>query len=257
MILHFMCFSRLPYSGADCVNEENEDVDALRAEISAWSGLDEAKKSRTDLPERLYHNLKTLINPDPQLRPTGEEILMVIEKGIGDEVPLVREQTPRCDVNPPDPPLQRRPSGANGHHQPSVMDDISSAVSFRRISPVADTPPPGTPRSSLRDVKLETPDRKTSTLSRMQTLGSDDSPATAAHKDALIVRPPMPLTPPPRGSATSSPGLTNQRNGWTLAFKLAVFVAKIAYMSQPCTPHAVSAWIYYPLMALTAVDVVM
>lgn len=85
MILHFMCFGKLPYVGADSVNEENEDLDALREEISAWQGLDERDKIRTDLPERLYHSLKTLINPDPKLRPSAEDILAGIKGNIGEE----------------------------------------------------------------------------------------------------------------------------------------------------------------------------
>lgn len=89
-----MCFGKLPYVGADSVNEENEDLDALREEISAWQGLDEQERLRTDLPERLYHSLKTLINPDPKQRPSAEEILFEIKNGVGigeeSSSPLVR-----------------------------------------------------------------------------------------------------------------------------------------------------------------------
>ena len=38
MIVYFMCFGRLPYSSIDDINEENEDLDELRAEITKWSG---------------------------------------------------------------------------------------------------------------------------------------------------------------------------------------------------------------------------
>jgi serine/threonine protein kinase len=85
MILHFVCFGKLPYHGADQFNEENEDLDALREEISAWKGLNENDRLRTDLPERLYHSLNTLISPDPTLRPSAEDILVGIEMGIGEE----------------------------------------------------------------------------------------------------------------------------------------------------------------------------
>jgi serine/threonine protein kinase len=87
MILHFICFGKLPYIGADQINEENEDLDALREEISAWQGLSDEEKIRTDLPERLYHSLQTLIHPDPNVRPTTEDILLGIEMGIGEESP--------------------------------------------------------------------------------------------------------------------------------------------------------------------------
>jgi serine/threonine protein kinase len=87
MILHFICFGKLPYIGADQINEENEDLDALREEISAWKGLDEHDKIRADLPEQLYHSLKALINPDPCLRPSAEDILLGIELNVGEESP--------------------------------------------------------------------------------------------------------------------------------------------------------------------------
>jgi len=88
MILYFMCFGNLPYLGADMMNEENENLDTLREEIMAWPGLGERTGLRPDLPERLYQSLKTLINPDPSVRPTAEEILMGIEMQEG--TPLVR-----------------------------------------------------------------------------------------------------------------------------------------------------------------------
>ncbi|KAG0133464.1 kinase-like domain-containing protein [Tuber indicum] len=88
MILYFMCFGNLPYVGADMMNEENENLDALREEIMAWPGLDERTRLRPDLPERLYQSLMTLISPDPSVRPTAEEILLGIEMQEG--TPLVR-----------------------------------------------------------------------------------------------------------------------------------------------------------------------
>lgn len=72
---------------ADQLNEENEDLDALREEISAWQGLDDKAKIRTDLPERLYHSLKTLIHPDSSVRPSAEDILLGIEQNISEEAP--------------------------------------------------------------------------------------------------------------------------------------------------------------------------
>jgi len=87
MILHFMSFGKLPYICADQINEENEDMEALRAEISAWKGLDEREVIRMDLPEQLYHSLKALINPDPTIRPSAEEILLGIELGVSEDSP--------------------------------------------------------------------------------------------------------------------------------------------------------------------------
>ena len=65
MILYFLCFAGLPYRNADHINEENEDLDLLRAEIVSWTGLHEERKIRPDLPEQLYTFLRRLLSLDP------------------------------------------------------------------------------------------------------------------------------------------------------------------------------------------------
>ena len=83
MILYFMCFCGLPYECADSVNEENEDLDTLRAEISSWEGISGKNRVRPDLPERLYLSLERLLSPNPALRPSAEEILQGLHAGVG------------------------------------------------------------------------------------------------------------------------------------------------------------------------------
>ncbi|KAL9066631.1 MAG: hypothetical protein Q9157_007080 [Trypethelium eluteriae] len=83
MIVYFMCFGRLPYMNADDLNEENEDLDQLRDEISAWAGFEDERRTRADLPERLYRFLKRLLSVDPQERPSAEEILLALKGGSG------------------------------------------------------------------------------------------------------------------------------------------------------------------------------
>lgn len=75
MILYFMCFGRLPYVHANIVNEELEDVDQLRAEISDWKGFQAERKERPDLPSKLYQLLTRLLAVDPADRPTASEVL--------------------------------------------------------------------------------------------------------------------------------------------------------------------------------------
>jgi len=79
-----MCFGRLPYKAADTVQEELEDVDLLRAEISAWSGYQEERRERPDLPVQLYHFLKRLLAINPADRPSAIEILSALrtDKGL-------------------------------------------------------------------------------------------------------------------------------------------------------------------------------
>ncbi|KAK1254697.1 hypothetical protein MKX08_008692 [Trichoderma sp. CBMAI-0020] len=75
MILYFMCFGRLPYQAANAVQEELEDVDQLRAEIADWTGFQDERRERPDLPSKLYMLLKKLLALDPAERPSANEVL--------------------------------------------------------------------------------------------------------------------------------------------------------------------------------------
>jgi len=79
MTVYFMCFGKVPYSCADEINDENEDIDQLREEIAAWPGIDD-RRERVDLPERLYKFLKLLLSRDPSQRPSTEDILRAVNE---------------------------------------------------------------------------------------------------------------------------------------------------------------------------------
>jgi serine/threonine protein kinase len=79
MILYFMCFSRLPYQSANSVQEELEDIDMLRAEITDWKGFEDERRERPDLPSKLYQLLKRLLSVNPTERPTANEVLSVMK----------------------------------------------------------------------------------------------------------------------------------------------------------------------------------
>lgn len=83
MILYFLCFATLPYRNSDVLNEENEDLDDLRAEILHWRGLDEAAYNRPELPEKLYVFLRRLLAIEPQHRPSAGEVDHAIRTGVG------------------------------------------------------------------------------------------------------------------------------------------------------------------------------
>jgi serine/threonine protein kinase len=91
MILYFMCFGRLPYKSADSIQEEFEDIDTLREEISAWSGFQDERLERPELPNQLYDFLKRLLALNPADRPSANDILNAIrtEKGL-DNPPRTR-----------------------------------------------------------------------------------------------------------------------------------------------------------------------
>ena len=75
MILYFMCFGKLPYRSANAIQEELEDVELLRAEISDWKGFKDERRERPDLPAKLYTLLKKLLSIDPAERPSATEVL--------------------------------------------------------------------------------------------------------------------------------------------------------------------------------------
>lgn len=79
MILYFMCFGRLPYQGANAIQEELEDIDQLRAEITDWQGFQDERQERPDLPSKLYKLLKKLLALDPVERPSANEVLLAMK----------------------------------------------------------------------------------------------------------------------------------------------------------------------------------
>ena len=79
MILYFLCFNRLPYQSANTINEEDEDIDELRAEITDWQGFQDERRERPDLPAKLYQLLKRLLALDPAQRPTTKEVLAAMK----------------------------------------------------------------------------------------------------------------------------------------------------------------------------------
>ncbi|OHW94027.1 calcium-dependent protein kinase [Colletotrichum incanum] len=153
MILYFMCFGRLPYRSANTINEELEDIDELRAEITDWQGFQDERRERPDLPSKLYQLLKKLLALDPSQRPSASEVLaaMKTESSL-DGVPRGRSSSPSMGLNgrriqsldspvPPSTPVSdphkqaRYPSSQEGYNIPSrAADNDSPRVSSRRHS---------------------------------------------------------------------------------------------------------------------------
>ncbi|RVD88337.1 uncharacterized protein DFL_002526 [Arthrobotrys flagrans] len=125
MILHFMCFAKLPYINSDEENEENEEIDKLREEISGWQGYgstpyDKYRNSRVDIPEKLFRSLRRLLSVEPAKRPSAADILGGLRGEFGLAEDGVSRRTP---VSPKSPNL-------------TLADDGR----FHRISPVPSGP---------------------------------------------------------------------------------------------------------------------
>jgi serine/threonine protein kinase len=282
MILYFMCFGGLPYVNADNINEENEDLDQLRAEITSWSGFDEERKLRSDLPDELYKYLKRLLSIDPASRPIAEEIL----KSIG---------------------MNESGGFDHGSHHSGPANLFPDIDSRSRISPV-DTPSPaasgtaspmpesrfGSTRKKLSTSAISRPPRSTwSHTSPFPNDRRDPSPLAAErfsnrtqesgpNGNSLILRsqthlPPQstsnhqvtPMTPlqiraPPINWLPTR--LISSRSFRTLTraigsayilnlSKAAILLFKIFSLNKPCSPAATNTWISYPLLCLAAWDI--
>ncbi|KAI4093172.1 MAG: hypothetical protein LQ344_002999 [Seirophora lacunosa] len=251
MILYFLCFSRLPYMHADNLNEENEDLDQLKEEITSWSGLHEERKLRPDLPEKLYTFLRRLLSLTPADRPSAEEILHGIKTGSGlDEI---------ADARPP----------SAGH----IFDDLRNTS---RISPI-DSPHGGTPRP-------QTPTQRQSATgftrpggaanlrlssfqkfkARAQSPSEDDG--STSPNDSLILREQYPspttarrsmgqLPAPPHSSPWFGVRIPDLNNSSTRSsLKVIIFFLKLFSLNRLCDPMAARPIVTYPLLALAASD---
>ena len=246
MILYFLCFAQLPYRNADNMNEENEDIDELRAEISTWQGLEDQRDMRPDLPEKLYKFLRRLLSLDPTSRPTAEEILHGIKTGSG-----LEEST---DTRP-------RPTS-------HFFEEVRNSS---RISP-ADTPADGSPMP-------KSPGQKPSNIFRAAPPGklrlsplhesrrnsssraADDGNTATSPGGSLVLRsphtspvkladPPIVLNPP-----TSRFYFQNPRTLHT--WKIVFFLLKILSISLPCAPVAAKPGTALPLLGLATLDLLL
>ncbi|KAJ5964305.1 uncharacterized protein N7479_004181 [Penicillium vulpinum] len=266
MILYFLCFAALPYANADLINEEKEDLEQLRAEITSWAGFDHARAIRSDLPEKLYRFLERLLSVDPSRRPSADEVLNGIQVGANsnENFRFRKASTGSSDL----PGNRIRPVASQ---QPSVERTLSptknlrrSPTSFRRDSvsdsshfrsnpaPVSDTnPEEGSSLSQERDMIVRRRQSNSSPSSPAQPPRESSSPLEP-HPEPQPVRQDHLLPPPPsrfpvlNSLASLDPLLSSP------VLQLTFFLIKIASLLHPCSPLAVNPWILYPLLLSAA-----
>lgn len=252
MILYFLCFAQLPYSSADILNEDNEDLDQLREEITSWSGLHEERKLRPDLPEQLYTFLRCLLSLDPGERPSAEAILLGIKTGAG--LDRISDTRPRTA----------------GH----MFDDLGNDA---RISPV-DSPRSSTPvrRLSTSLIRAGGP-AKLRLGSLQKNRGHSSTPSTEHHNGedeqaispggSLVVRDRFPsptklpdvpqLTAPPAFTQNVGLRIRSQSHTMQRGTKIALLLLKVVSVSSLCTPMAPNPVIAYPLLGLAVLDILL
>lgn len=289
-----MCFGNLPYECADSLNEENEDLDKLRAEISAWKGMSEKDRIRPDLPERLYLSLERLLSPNPNLRPSAEEILQGLHGGVPgseDGSAMVSRDT-SFQYNKYSNFEKKRTS----HSPPSPDQEVAgNTLGFRRISPVSDTPTAPSRSHSPKRQGYNTfndtykPSHSTSLPSRPSKLrglrmSSEETTFTAADSNGLSAAPATALGSLVGGTLDSSlilrprldspttrrlseiprvlPLLTRRARvlaalrgpEFVHAIKFSIFITKAVSLLRPCSPLGPNPWVIYPLLGLAVFD---
>ena len=243
MILYFLCFAELPYNFADHLHEENEDLDQLRDEIVAWVGLEDKKRIRPDLPDKLYTFLQRLLSLNPINRPSADEILHSIKTGSG------------LDENPEPRP---RSSG-------QIFDDLRTSS---RISS-ADSPAPGISRHRTSREKLATGFERPEapTKLRLNSFREDppmrddtDAPATSPG-GSLVLRSkhssPIKVEPPAQLSSTSRRLHRFYGNHPVYTLRIIFLILKIISINLPCMPVAARPPVAFPLLGLAILDLLL
>ncbi|KAF2874504.1 kinase-like domain-containing protein [Massariosphaeria phaeospora] len=248
MIVYFMCFARLPYMNADGIDEDNEDLDELRDEISTWAGFDDEQRTRSDLPDKLYRSLKHLLALSPDDRPGTEEILQVFKSpAIFDEFngfagpSGLDEFSPRISrADTPSPaPGQAPRKRSSVHYTRPGRSNLSATVMDRSPSPPSEqtsnrTPSPQDGSVVLRPRKIEVPHHS--------------NPHASPNRSPRLMLPP----PPPTRHSRIHHVLHNPT--FIGATKIALFCAKVYTLFSPCQPFAANPWVAYPLLCFASLD---
>ncbi|KAF2669961.1 kinase-like protein [Microthyrium microscopicum] len=252
MILHFMCFGTLPYSSADQINEDNEDIDELRAEIMSWRGFnDDERRGRTDLPEELWKFLKRLLAIDPDQRPSTDEILRGIHAAQDledmDEVFSSRatqedaRSSSRISAASPSPhprtQFGRKLSGSKTH--PGLLPNKALAPQqHRHHSPAHD--------------ETERPVSPTTTSAIIRRKHPPPALSPTHHSHSRPSSPQLALPPPPPRPST----LEVWQPALTAVIKIILFLGKYLSLTMPCAPLSSRPLLAIPLLSLAALDFV-
>lgn len=279
MILYFLCFGRLPYINANTIQEELEDIDLLRAEITDWKGFQEERRERPDLPHKLYHLLKQMLALNPQDRPTAADVLEAMNQESNSGEP---RRQPRANGGPLGV-HEHRIQNLDSPIVPGtpVLDPLKSR--FRDVFPEDSTsrePRPTKPSEPKHDVNYQTALQRQSnpasplhqhamTLSKSQDgfFQPDQTPTDTTEGDVALpaAAPPL-LMPPPttiwddiKHSGMLSWHSTcrfysSNAEGIVFLLRLGMFLVKMASLTRMCWPLAARLEISTPLLGVAAMD---
>ncbi|KAF2802350.1 kinase-like protein [Mytilinidion resinicola] len=255
MIVYFMCFGRLPYVNADGIDEDNEDLELLREEITGWAGFNDEHRARPDLPDILYRPLRRLLSLDPAERPGTEEILQVFKSPSkfdeigGYAAPSGLEELGSrislADTPSPAPTKHARKTSKATFVRPGASKLSASLGPSRSPSPVSHTTLSSSPNTTPPESSVMLRPRKSIpdvvALPRPRSLSRPTSPR-------LMLPPPPPRTLSDRlHHALSHPSLLS-------LLKIMLFVSKLVSLSSPCFPLAPNPKVAWPLLCLALLD---
>lgn len=274
MIVYFMCFGKLPYSQADNINEEKEDLDELRDEITTWAGFDDERRVRTDLPDMLYKFLKKLLALDPDDRPSTDEILQGIRAGSNLEELDTFSRPPAHpsmldDLRHRIRPVDSAPSTPIRRASSSKSPSMGNLKGFQRHANApgpSNLRPPPLPSPPIAPIRPHSPSKRATSQYAEDEYDSEHPNSSTALIPTLNPRkqriPSGPrqtpsqarlALPPPPARLSWVYGLLVSPTA-TISVKIAFFILKVVVMTRPCDPYAARAWIAYPLLALAIVD---
>ncbi|KAF2001933.1 kinase-like protein [Amniculicola lignicola CBS 123094] len=250
MIVYFMCFARLPYVNADGIDEDNEDLEQLRTEISAWVGFNDDRRVRSDLPEKLYQSLKHLLALNPDERPGTEEILKALKSpsvldeftgfsgpsGIDEFGPRIS----RADTPSPAPVQAARKKSSSQYTRPG-----RSKLGATAVGDSTSPPPPSARDASPAKGKVILHPHKTKV----------DLPIPSPERLPSPQRSPrLMLPPPPPPRPRNRIDLLLHNPTFIGISKMVLFGAKVYSLFAPCQPYAAHPWVMYPMLFLASAD---
>ncbi|KAI1100821.1 kinase-like protein [Jackrogersella minutella] len=278
MILYFLCFGRLPYMNANTINEELEDIDRLRAEITDWKGFQDEKRERPDLPLKLYQLLKKMLALDPSERPSANEVLSVMNHESYHGGLRGRSTSPSGGLQ------GRRILNLDSPTHPStpVPDPLKPAGSIltpeegftspsEESSPVTSHSPQANFHNSLQKYGSPSTPRhrpQAMTLSRSHEGFARSSPdrgratGVAHSQSPPTMHTPLLMAPPTGTLGTFKQGaehhliyLANTHaDSMVFTFRLLLFLVKILSVARQCWPFTVTLGVGVPLIGIAGID---
>ncbi|PTB65806.1 kinase-like protein [Trichoderma citrinoviride] len=255
MILYFMCFGRLPYESANAVQEELEDVDQLRAEIADWTGFQDERRERPDLPSKLYMLLKKLLALDPAERPSANEVLNAMKsEAYFDGMTKDRSASPAVAglrgsrvQNLDSPAGPSTPTPAAVPRDDDLLQDDSGLVH-------ADPEP----SNAIVKSRSHDPHALEPVDQRNSTLQANGHAHPVEGGPLLLAPPPQQFSAIPHGAGLflmrfcAVTGVTPD----TVKYlgRLGLFLVKLATLVRPCWPYMTTLEVGGPLVLLAVLD---